>query len=113
VSEGRISLNEFVALTSTNHAKMYGLYPQKGSIAPGFDADIVLWDPNREETIRQSGMHHAADYTPYEGMLVKGWPVMTLLAGKVACEDGRILAKPGDGRFLARTLSPFATVPVR
>ena len=110
VSEGRITLNEFVALTSTNHAKMYGLYPRKGSIAPGFDADIVLWDANREETIGQSLMHHAADYTPYEDLRVKGWPVMTVLGGKVVCEDGRILGQPGDGRFLPRTLSPFARV---
>ncbi|NML77045.1 dihydropyrimidinase [Rhizobium sp. S-51] len=108
VSDGRISLNEFVALTSTNHAKMYGLYPRKGSIAPGFDADIVLWDANREETISQSLMHHAADYTPYEGLRVKGWPVMTLLGGKVVYEEGRILGQPGDGRFLARALSPYA-----
>lgn len=108
VSEGRITLNQFVALTSTNHARMYGLYPRKGSIAPGFDADIVLWDANREETISQTQMHHAADYTPYEGLKVKGWPVMTLLGGKVVCEEGRILGRPGDGRFLPRTLSPFA-----
>ena len=111
VSEGRISLNEFVALTSTNHAKMYGLYPRKGSIAPGFDADIVLWNANREETISQSRMHHATDYTPYEGMRVKGWPAMTLLGGKVVCEEGRILGRPGDGRFLARDLSPYASRP--
>ncbi|MCA0255103.1 MAG: dihydropyrimidinase [Proteobacteria bacterium] len=110
VSEGRISLNEFVALTSTNHARMYGLYPRKGSIAPGFDADIVLWDANREETISQSLMHHAADYTPYEGLRVKGWPVMTVLGGKVVCEDGRILGAPGQGRFLPRARSPFAHV---
>jgi dihydroorotase-like cyclic amidohydrolase len=74
VVEGRITLNEFVALTSTNHAKMYGLYPKKGSIALGFDADIVIWDPNRKETIRQELMHHGADYTPYEGRAVTGWP---------------------------------------
>ncbi|WP_337184028.1 dihydropyrimidinase [Shinella sp.] len=108
VAEGRITLNEFVALTSTNHAKMYGLYPKKGSIAPGFDADIVLWDPNRKETIRQELMHHGADYTPYEGMQVTGWPVMTLLRGRKVCEEGRILGVPGDGRFLPREISPFA-----
>lgn len=108
VSEGRISVNEFVALTSTNHARMYGLYPRKGSVAPGFDADIVLWDPAREETISQSLMHHAADYTPYEGLRVKGWPVMTILGGKIVCENGRILGQPGDGRFLPRERSPFA-----
>jgi dihydropyrimidinase len=108
VVEGRISLNEFVALTSTNHAKMYGLYPKKGSIAPGFDADIVIWDPNRKEVIRQEIMHHGADYTPYEGLAVTGWPIMTILRGKIAMEEGKILGAPGDGAFLKRDLSPFA-----
>ena len=106
--EGRITLNEFVALTSTNHARMYGLYPKKGSIAPGFDADIVLWDPNRKETIRQELMHHGADYTPYEGIAVTGWPVATFLRGKLVAEEGKILGEPGDGAFLKRDLSPFA-----
>jgi dihydropyrimidinase len=108
VAEGRITANQFVALTSTNHAKMYGLYPQKGSIAVGFDADIVLWDPNRKETIRQELMHHGADYTPYEGLAVTGWPVMTILRGKVVAEEGKILGEPGDGSFLKRGLSPYA-----
>ena len=108
VVEGRISLNEFVALTSTNHAKMYGLYPRKGSIAPGFDADLVLWDPNRKETIRQELMHHGADYTPYEGMAVTGWPVATYLRGMLVAEEGRIVGEPGDGGFLKRGLSPYA-----
>jgi dihydropyrimidinase len=108
VNEGRMTLNEFVALTSTNHAKMYGLYPGKGSIAPGFDADLVLWDPKCKETIRQELLHHGADYTPYEGLAVTGWPVMTLLRGKVMMRDGEILGRPGDGQFLKRGLSPFA-----
>jgi dihydropyrimidinase len=108
VVEGRITVNEFVALTSTNHAKMYGLYPRKGAIGVGFDADIVLWDPNRRETIRQAIMHHGADYTPYEGMAVTGWPVMTLLRGEVVAEDGRIVGAKGGGKFLKRDLSPYA-----
>ncbi len=108
VAEGRITVNDFVALTSTNHAKMYGLYPGKGSIGPGFDADVVLWDPNRTETISQALLHHGADYTPYEGLRVTGWPVMTLLRGKVVAEDGRITGTMGDGRFLKRGLSPYA-----
>jgi len=108
VVEGRITLNEFVALTSTNHAKMYGLYPRKGSIAPGFDADIVLWDPNRKETIRQDLMHHGADYTPYEDLAVTGWPVATFLRGRLAMESGKILGAMGDGKFLKRNRSPYA-----
>ncbi|MBT9292945.1 dihydropyrimidinase [Prosthecodimorpha staleyi] len=108
VAEGRITVNEFVALTSTNHAKIYGLYPHKGSIGVGFDADIVLWDPNRRETISQSLMHHNSDYTPYEGLAVTGWPVMTILRGAVVCEEGRILGAKTDGRFLKRSLSPYA-----
>ena len=87
VSKGRISLNRFVELTSTNHAKIYGLYPQKGSIGVGFDADIALWDPNRQETIRQDILHHGADYTPWEGFEVTGWPVTTLLRGQVVAEE--------------------------
>ena len=97
-----------MALTSTNHAKMYGLYPRKGSIGIGFDADIVLWDPNRRETIRQEIMHHGSDYTPYEGMSVTGWPLVTILRGKVVAEEGRIVGEMGDGQFLQRDLSPYA-----
>lgn len=108
VVKGRISVNEFVALTSTNHAKMYGLYPKKGSIAPGFDADIVLWDPEKKVTISQTLMHHGADYTPWEGFDVTGWPVMTLLRGKIAARDGEVIAQPGQGQFLPRALSCFA-----
>jgi dihydropyrimidinase len=108
VVKGRISLEQFVALTSTNHAKMYGLYPQKGSIAVGADADLVLWDPNRKETIRQAILHHGTDYTPWEGYEVVGWPVRTIMKGRLAYDDGRIVGAPGDGRFLSRQLSPFA-----
>jgi dihydropyrimidinase len=108
VAEGRITPNQFVALTSTNHAKMYGMYPKKGSIGVGFDADIVLWDANRKETIRQELMHHGPDYTPYEGLAVTGWPMMTILRGKVVAEEGKILGQPGDGMFLRREVSPYA-----
>ncbi len=108
VNEGRITINEFVALTATNHAKMYGLYPHKGAIGVGFDADIVLWDPNRRETIRQEIMHHGADYTPYEGMAVTGWPVVTMLRGEIVAEEGRIVGEKGGGQFLKRDLSPYA-----
>ena len=106
VSKGRISLNQFVALTATNHAKLYGLYPRKGSIAPGFDADLTLWDPRRRETIRQERLHHGADYTPWEGFAVTGWPVMTISRGRVVAEEGRILGDAAWGRVVDRTVDP-------
>jgi len=108
VVKGRISLNRFVALTATNHARMYGLYPQKGTIAIGSDADIVLWDAERRMTISQSLLHHGSDYTPYEGLEVTGWPVTTILRGEVVVERGVLRGAPGGGRFLARGLSEHA-----
>lgn len=108
VSKGRITAEQFVALTSTNHARMYGLYPRKGSIGVGFDADITLWDPTRKETIQQANLQHGADYTPWEGFEVTGWPVMVIANGKVAMDDGRILTQPGYGQVLERDISPFA-----
>lgn len=108
VVAGRISLEQFVALTSTNHAKMYGLYPKKGSIAVGSDADLVIWDAKREVTIRQELLHHGSDYTPWEGFEVTGWPVKTILRGKLGFDEGKVVGRSGDGQFLRRTLSPYA-----
>ena len=71
-----------MALTATNHAKMYGLHPKKGTIAVGADADIAIWDPDRKVTIRQEILHHGSDYTPYEGIEVTGWPVTTIVRGE-------------------------------
>jgi dihydropyrimidinase len=108
VGKGRISLNEFVALTSTNHAKTYGLYPKKGTIAVGADADIAIWDPNREETISQSLMHGGSDYTPYEGIKVKGWPVSTMVRGKFVVRDGTLVGTLGAGDYVPRAKSEYA-----
>src|SRR5476649_156585 len=108
VGKGRISLNEFVALTSTNHAKTYGLYPKKGTIAVGSDADIAIWDPKREVTISQGLMHGGCDYTPYEGIAVTVWPVSTMLRGKFIVRDGKLVGKPGDGSYVPRDKSPLA-----
>ena len=105
VSKGRISPEQFVALTSTNHARMYGLYPKKGTIAVGSDADLTLWDPHRRETIRQEILHHGADYTPWEGFSVTGWPVVTICRGEVVAEDGRLVGAPDHGTHLARGVS--------
>jgi dihydropyrimidinase len=100
VGEGRIDLCDFVALTATNPAKMYGLYPRKGLIAIGADADLAIWDTRREVTIANTLLHHDVDYTPYEGMRVVGWPAVTLARGDIVWSDGRFCADPGRGRFL-------------
>src|ERR1700722_8433075 len=104
--KGRIDLNRFVALTSTNHAKTYGLYPRKGTIAVGSDADIVLWDPKPKVTIRHDLIHDGSDYTPYEGLEVTGWPVLTMLRGKVVVNDGVLVGAKGYGSYLPRAKPP-------
>jgi dihydropyrimidinase len=108
VSKGRLTLNEFVALTSTNHAKTYGLYPKKGTIAVGSDADIALWDPKRKETISQKLMHGGSDYTPYEGIEVTGWPVSTMVRGKFVVRDGKLVGRLGGGDYVPREKSELA-----
>jgi dihydropyrimidinase len=113
VSKGRITLNQFVALSSTNHAKMYGLHPKKGTIAVGSDADIAIWDPERKVTITQDILHHGSDYTPYEGIEVTGWPVTTIVRGKVVVQDGALAdADARTGQHIARDRSPYA-LPAR
>lgn len=102
VSKGRLSLQDFVALTATNHAKMYGLYPRKGSIMIGADADIAIWDPQKRVALTQELMQHGSDYTPYEGLEVVGWPVTTLVRGAVVADEGRVVGQRGFGQFLAR-----------
>lgn len=102
VSKGRISLEQFCALVATNPAKLMGLYPRKGVIAPGSDADMVLWDPMKQVRITNALMQHAVDNTPYEGMEVKGWPVVTIRRGEVVMRDGVVHAQPGSGQYLAR-----------
>ncbi len=99
VGKGRIDLHRFVALTATNAAKLYGLYPRKGTIAVGSDADLTVWDADRQVTITQSIMHDAMDYTPYEGRQVTGWPAVTVSRGSVVWQDGEFLGEAGQGRF--------------
>ncbi len=108
VGKGRIELTQFVALAATNAAKLYGIYPQKGTIAIGSDADFAIWDPEREVTISQAMLHDAMDYTPYEGMTVKGWPVTTILRGEPVADGGEFLGSAGKGRFLKCGHSPAA-----
>jgi dihydropyrimidinase len=102
VSKGRIDLPTFVKLVAENPAKVAGLYPRKGAIAVGSDADLVLWDAGRRVTITNALMQHAIDYTPYEGMAVTGWPAATIRRGEVVMRDGAVLARPGSGQWLPR-----------
>jgi dihydropyrimidinase len=108
VGQGRLDLNAFVALTATNHAKLYGLYPKKGTIAVGSDADIAIWDPERETTITAGMLHDNVGYTPYEGRRLRGWPVTVISRGRVVVEDGRLAAARGSGAFLPCALSEAA-----
>ena len=108
VSKGRITASEFVALTATNPARLFGLAPRKGTIAVGADADLVLWDPRKRVTITNALMQHAIDYTPYEGLEVVGWPVATIRRGEVVMRDGRVQAEERSGRFLPRGPYPLA-----
>jgi len=102
VNAGRISLNRWVEISSTAPAKMFGLYPQKGTIAPGSDADIVIWDPKAEHTISAGTHHMRVDYSMYEGFRVKGNAETVISRGEVILERGKWTAKAGRGRFLKR-----------
>jgi dihydropyrimidinase len=102
VAAGRISLQRFVELNSANAARLYGLYPRKGTIAIGADADIAIWDPQKKTTISNRMLHHNVDYTPYEGREITGWPVTVISRGEVVCDRGELAAPAGRGRFLQR-----------
>jgi dihydropyrimidinase len=102
VRAGRITLNRMVELLATNPAKLFGLYPRKGTIAVGSDADIVVFDPSREHTISASTHHSKTDYNLYEGTTVRGSPDVVLLRGNVLVENDRLVASPGVGQFVAR-----------
>ena len=102
VAQKRISLNRFVELTSTAAAKIFGLFPKKGTIAAGSDADIVIFDANREQTISAATHHMRVDYSAYEGWSVKGVTETVLARGQVIVENGEFKGKAGDGRFIRR-----------
>ncbi len=108
VATGRLTPNEFVAVTSTNIAKILNIYPKKGAILVGADADLVVWDPAREKTISASSQQSAIDYNVFEGKTVKGLPRYTLTRGRVAVEDGTVNPQQGHGEFVAR--EPFQAV---
>nr|WP_315430558.1 dihydropyrimidinase [uncultured Albidiferax sp.] len=99
---GRIDIHRFVELTSTNAARLYGLYPKKGTIAVGSDADLVVWnmfEPGQEKVLTHAMLHSACDYTPYEGQTLRCWPALTLSRGRTVWRDGVFTAQAGDGQF--------------
>jgi dihydropyrimidinase len=102
VNTGRITMNEFVAVTSTNVAKIFGMYPKKGAVAVGSDADLVVWDPEKEKVIGAASQQSSIDYNVFEGKAVKGLPRFTLSRGHVAVHDGDIRTQEGHGEFVAR-----------
>ena len=108
VSRGNLTPNQFVAYTSENPARIFGLYPRKGCLEPGSDADIVIWDPDRKLTYGAEIAHQRTDYNLYQGWELKGYPEKVFLRGKLIVDGEKWLGKPGQGQFLAR--KPFAEV---
>jgi dihydropyrimidinase len=102
VAKGRISISRWVELTATNAAKIFGMYPRKGAIVEGADADLVVFDPNRKVTINSREMHSRADYDPFEGFEVTGWPTMTISRGVPIVTNRKVEAPAGRGEFIAR-----------
>ena len=101
-------MQRFVDVTSANAAKIMGLYPQKGVIAPGSDADIVLIDPSIKKRLTGADFH-ISDYSIWDGFDIEGWPATTILRGKVVMENGQLSATLGEGQFLRRKVDPEVT----
>jgi len=102
VRTGRISLSRFVSLISTTPARLFGLFPRKGTIAVGSDADLVVLDPQRHRVIDGAAMQSRAGYSVYDGWDVYGWPRFTISRGDIVLEDGEVIAPPGRGQWLRR-----------
>jgi len=99
---GRITSTTLVESLCSNPAKIFGLYPRKGAIQIGSDADLLIIDPGRETKVTARNLHMKSDYSPYEGMSLRGFPEITMLRGKVIQRGGEFLGKKGDGKFLKR-----------
>ena len=114
VGKKRITMQEFVAVTAANHARMYGLYPRKGTIEAGADADIAIWEPEKRVTLTAAMMKDNVGYTPYEGMTVTGWPTTVISRGRLAVHEDRLLLERGSGKFIARGVpAPVASAKLR
>jgi dihydropyrimidinase len=108
VGAGRITLEQFVRFGASEPARLYGLHPRKGDLMPGADADLAVWDPDREVEIADDSTHDATGYTPYAGRRLRGWPVTVVRRGEVVVADGACLAAPATGVFLPRAAGPYA-----
>jgi dihydropyrimidinase len=114
VGKGRLSLSDFIALTATNHARMYGLFPRKGTIEVGADADLAIWDPDKRVTLTAAMMKDNVGYTPYEGMTVTGWPTSVLSRGRLTVHEEKLMVEKGSGKFIARGIpAPVAAAKLR
>jgi dihydropyrimidinase len=102
VQKGRIDIHRFIDLTATRPAKLFGLFPQKGTIATGSDADLAIWDANKDVVVRWENLHDNVGYSPYEGRRLQGWPVTVISRGRVVVQAGQLDAERGSGRFLSR-----------
>jgi dihydropyrimidinase len=105
VNKGRISMEKLVEVCCHNPAKVLGIHPQKGTIAVGSDADLVIVDLDESRSVKVENLHTASDFTPYEGRELKGWPVLTMVGGNIVMEDGEITGKPGVGKYIPRKFS--------
>jgi dihydropyrimidinase len=108
VLKGRIDLHQFVALTSTNAARLYGMYPRKGTISVGSDADIAIWDVEKKIDVSAEMLHDNVGYTPYEGQKLTGWPTTVINRGRIVVDNGQLKVERGSGEFIHRDRSEYA-----
>jgi dihydropyrimidinase len=103
VAQGRLSLGQFVATTSTNPAKLFGMWPRKGTIAIGADADLVVIDPSRKVQLETRDMQSNSDFEPFDGRTFTGWPVLTMSRGSIVVQENQLVGERSHGRLVART----------
>lgn len=100
MNKGKISLEKLVEIACYNNAKQFALLPRKGTISVGSDADIVIVDLNKKVKVTAEKLHHISDFTPYEGWEITGWPVLTMVRGKVVVEEGKVVGEPKYGKYI-------------